>query len=125
MVVYDQLTPLDVRDWQEKQATAALLSGANQHQPPGMVGAAGEGLFARTPVRGGPGPGSGGGASASGPGRAGAGELAGMDLDTLLAGVGPSGSQMEMGAVVRGPLAKEVMPKRIFAKSAQGPEEQA
>jgi hypothetical protein len=103
-VVYDQLTPIDVRDWQEKQATAALLSGASQHQPPGMA------------VSGQP-------ASKSQP-RVTAGELAGADLSTLLAGVGPGGSQLE-GTTVRGPLAKEIMPKRIFAKSAQGPEEQA
>ncbi|WWD19036.1 hypothetical protein CI109_103494 [Kwoniella shandongensis] len=114
-VVYDQLTPMDVREWQEKQATAALLSGASQHQPPGMA-AMGNGS-------GGPGPmlhkklGSmaGGGVS----------ELANMDLDGLLAGVGPSGQMELSGTAVRGPLAKEVMPKRIFAKSSQGPEEQA
>lgn len=53
------------------------------------------------------------------------GELAGLDLATLLAGVGPGG-QLDLGqTTVRGPLAKEIMPKRIFAKSSQGPEEQA
>ena len=105
-VVYDQFTPMDVREWQEKQATAALLSGASQHQPPGMTIAANT-IKAKPNV------------SALG------GELAGADLDTLLAGVGPSG-QLESGQTqARGPLAKEVMPKRIFAKSSQGPEEQA
>jgi hypothetical protein len=104
-VVYDQLSPLDVREWQEKQATAALLSGASQHQPPGMA-VAGQPAKKVQP-------------------RVTAGELAGADLNTLLAGVGPGGSQLDVGTAVRGPLAKEIMPKRIFAKSAQGPEEQA
>lgn len=104
-VAFDQLTPSEVRDWQEKQATAALLSGASQHQPPGM---AVEPQQARKPAM-----------------RVSGGELAGADLHTLLLGVGPSGSQMEMGTTVRGPLAKEIMPKRIFAKSSQGAEEQA
>ena len=105
-IVYDQFTPIDVREWQEKQATAALLSGASQHQPPGMAIAA-KTIKAKPNV------------SALG------GELAGADLDTLLAGVGPTG-QLESGQTqARGPLAKEVMPKRIFAKSSQGPEEQA
>ena len=50
-----------------------------------------------------------------------------LDLSSLLSGCGPTGASMEVsGAYVqRGPLAKEVMPKRIFAKSAQGAEEQA
>jgi hypothetical protein len=106
-VVYDQLTPLEVRDWQEKQATAALLSGAREHQPPGLAVAGLQNKPNPTRVAG--------------------GELAGADLSTLLAGVG--GGQLE-GALGttgqgRGPLAKEIMPKRIFAKSSQGPEEQA
>lgn len=105
-VVYDQLTPMDVRDWQERQATVALLSGAREHQPPGMaVGGFSDGSKAP---------------------RVAGGELAGADLSTLLAGVG--GGQMDnpMGLTThgRGPLAKEIMPKRIFAKSSQGPEEQ-
>lgn len=105
-VVYDQLTPLDVREWQEKQATAALLSGASQHQPPGMAVAA-----QASPPQNKP--------------KVLTGELAGVDLATLLAGVGPGG-QLDLGqTIVRGPLAKEIMPKRIFAKSSQGPEEQA
>ena len=106
-VIYDQLTPVDVREWQEKQATAALLSGANQHQPPGMAQMSGQ-------------------AQKLMPRAGGGGELAGADLGTLLAGVG---SQVDpavgLGGHGRGPLAKEVMPKRIFTKSAQGPEEQA
>lgn len=106
-VVYDQLTPVDVREWQEKQATAALLSGASQHQPPGM---AQQSTAAPSKPR----------VSA-----AVGGELAGADLGTLLSGVGPSGQPDLVGTQARGPLAKEIMPKRIFAKSAQGPEEQA
>ena len=106
-VVYDQLTPIEVRDWQERQATVALLSGASQHQPPGMA--------------------VGGFGDISKGQRVAGGELAGVDLPTLLAGVG--GGQMDnpMGITThgRGPLAKEIMPKRIFAKSSQGPEEQA
>lgn len=113
-VVYDQFTPIDVREWQEKQATAALMSGANQHQPPGMA------AMLQHPA---PKP------RAVGIG----GELAGADLHTLLAGAGPGGQVDSSGGMggsgggmtARGPLAKEVMPKRIFAKSAQGPEEQA
>lgn len=105
-VVYDQLTPVDVREWQEKQATAALLSGASQHQPPGMAVVSN---IVKTNPR----------AAVS------VGELAGTDLHTLLTGVGPSG-QLDVGQTqARGPLAKEIMPKRIFAKSSQGPEEQA
>lgn len=103
-VVYDQLTPIDVRDWQEKQATAALLSGAREHQPPGMAVA----NFGAKPTP-----------------RVGSGELAGADLSTLLAGVGGGQMDSPMGSTSqRGPLAKEIMPKRIFAKSSQGPEEQ-
>jgi hypothetical protein len=111
-VVYDQLTPLDVREWQEKQATAALMSGASQHQPPGLavLGASGNPSRGAKP-------------------RVVGGELAGLDLGMLLAGVGPGGlidsGVGGVGTQVRGPLAKEVMPKRIFAKSSQGPEEQA
>lgn len=103
-VVYDQLTPIDVREWQEKQATAALLSGAREHQPPGMA------------VLGRP---------YQGP-RVTGGELAGADLSTLLGGVGGGQMDSPMGSTTqgRGPLAKEIMPKRIFAKSSQGPEEQ-
>jgi hypothetical protein len=106
-VVYDQLTPITVRDWQERQATVALLSGAREHQPPGMaVGGFGDVTKSK---------------------RVSGGELAGADLSTLLSGVG--GGQMDnpMGITThgRGPLAKEIMPKRIFAKSSQGPEEQA
>ncbi|KAK8854815.1 hypothetical protein IAR55_003554 [Kwoniella newhampshirensis] len=113
-VVYDQLTPMDVREWQEKQATAALLSGASQHQPPGMAAM-------------GNGSGFGGMSQQKLGSMAGGGviELANMDLDGLLAGVGPSGQMELSGTAVRGPLAKEVMPKRIFAKSSQGPEEQS
>lgn len=105
IVVYDQLTPVEVREWQEKQATAALLSGASQHQPPGMVNASAT-IMAK-------------------PRGSSAGELGSTDLHTLLSGVGPSG-QLDIGQTqARGPLAKEVMPKRIFARSSQGPEEQA
>ncbi|ORX38532.1 hypothetical protein BD324DRAFT_649896 [Kockovaella imperatae] len=107
-VIYDQLTPMDVREWQEKQATAALLSGANQHQPPGMAAMAGATQGSNAPRAGG------------------SGELAGADLATLLAGVGAQvDPSVGLGAQGRGPLAKEIMPKRIFTKSAQGPEEQA
>ncbi|ORY35609.1 hypothetical protein BCR39DRAFT_511119 [Naematelia encephala] len=105
-VIYDQLTPIDVREWQEKQATAALLSGASQHQPPGMAQATAQiPAKPRVPMNG--------------------GELAGADLSTLLSGAGPGGQPDMGGTTVRGPLAREVMPKRIFAKSSQGPEEQA
>ena len=105
-VVYDQLTPAEVREWQEKTATAALLSGASQHQPPGMAVVA-----QSSPPKNKPGVTT--------------GELAGLDLSTLLAGVGPGG-QLDLGQTTgRGPLAKEIMPKRIFTKSSQGPEEQA
>ncbi len=107
-VVYDQLTPVEVREWQEMQATAALLSGASQHQPPGMAVAS---SIVKTRPRV--------------PASVSVGELAGADLHTLLTGVGPSG-QLDVGQTqARGPLAKEVMSKRIFAKSIQGPEEQA
>jgi hypothetical protein len=83
------------------------LSGAREHQPPGMaVGGFGDVTKSK---------------------RVSGGELAGADLSTLLSGVG--GGQMDnpMGITThgRGPLAKEIMPKRIFAKSSQGPEEQA
>lgn len=115
-VIFDQLTPIDVREWQERQATAALLSGASQHQPPGMnVGGAGGASSI--------------GSNGSGPtvGRVKDGELRGADLAQLLAGCGPSGNVFDsgVGMVQRGPLAKEIMPKRIFAKSSQGPDEQA
>ncbi|WVQ99975.1 hypothetical protein IAU59_007118 [Kwoniella sp. CBS 9459] len=112
-VVYDQLTPIDVRDWQERQATAALLSGASQHQPPGLA------------VSGQPQTLDGHKRVPSNPAAKEVGEVANMDLDQLLAGVGPSGQLELTGTAVRGPLAKEVMPKRIFAKSSQGLEEQA
>ena len=107
-VVYDQLTPVDVREWQEKQATAALLSGASHHQPPGMA------VINLNPP------------TITKPRVSGLGGDAGeADLHALLSGVGPSG-QLDVGQLQsRGPLAKEVMPKRIFAKSSQGPEEQA
>jgi hypothetical protein len=100
-VIFDQLTTLDVREWQEKQATAALLSGASQHQPPGMAKM---------------------GYGGSAPSRTGME----AELHALLAGVGPSGNQMENSGLStgRGPLAKEIMPKRIFTKANQGPEEQ-
>ncbi|OCF57297.1 hypothetical protein L486_04753 [Kwoniella mangroviensis CBS 10435] len=114
-VIYDQLTPNDIRDWQERQATAALLSGASQHQPPGLA-VSGQlpqqqqqvqqqkrlsGEFGVPP------------------------ELSNMDLDGLLIGCGPSGQPDLAGStIVRGPLAKELTPKRIFAKSSQGTEEQ-
>jgi hypothetical protein len=105
-VVYDSLTPVEVREWQEKQATAALLSGAREHQPPGLA----MGGFLNKPKVT----------------RVAGGELAGADLSTLLAGVGGGQMDSPMGSTAqgRGPLAKEIMPKRIFAKSAQGPEEQ-
>ncbi|WVF72775.1 hypothetical protein IAT40_007593 [Kwoniella sp. CBS 6097] len=112
-VVYDQLTPIDVRDWQERQATAALLSGASQHQPPGLaVSGQSQAIDGHKRVP-------------SNPAAKEVGEVANMNLDQLLAGVGPSGQLELTGTAVRGPLAKEVMPKRIFAKSSQGPEEQA
>lgn len=124
-VVYDQLTPIEVREWQERQATAALLSGASQHQPPGMAMA---GVPAALP----PTPGASGhtrnGSLSVRPPAPGSLDFTGADLNTLLSGVGPSGSQMDMsggGIGARGPLAKEVMPKRIFTKSSGGPEEQA
>ena len=105
-VVYDSLTPVEVREWQERQATAALLSGAREHQPPGLA----MGGFPNNPKVT----------------RVAGGELAGADLSTLLAGVGGGQMDSPMGSTAqgRGPLAKEIMPKRIFAKSAQGPEEQ-
>lgn len=123
-VVYDQLTPVEVREWQERQATAALLSGASQHQPPGMaMGGAPAPQPAPTPkhVRNGSHP------IPARPPAPGALDFSGADLNALLSGVGPSGTQMDMGAGIgaRGPLAKEIMPKRIFTKSSGGPEEQA
>lgn len=154
-IVCDQLTPVEIREWQERQATKALLSGAREHQPPGMaVGGAAAG--------GGAGAGAGENVSAGGilghtrnlSGSATSGqpqtplppppqhtqqpqqqqqspqpflqgmELASLDTDSLLAGVGPGGQMEVVGTAVRGPLAKEIMPKRIFAKSSQGAEEQ-
>lgn len=154
-IVCDQLTPVEIREWQERQATKALLSGAREHQPPGMaVGAAAAA--------------AGGGGQAAGENVSNAGvlghtrnlsgsasgqpqpppapqpqhtqqqqqqqqspqpflqgmELASLDIDSLLAGVGPGGQMEVVGTAVRGPLAKEIMPKRIFAKSSQGAEEQ-
>lgn len=103
-VIHDSLSPLDIRDWQEKQATAALLSGGsslNRHIP-GGVGIGPKGLE-------------------------------GQELGALLAGVGPIGSQVDSGPAaghlhspmgVGRPLAKEIMPKRIFAKAGVGPEDQ-
>ena len=118
-VVYDQVTPVDIRDWQEQQATAALLSGASQHQPPGMAQAQAAAAAAQhSPAKHRARP-SGSGENAI------LGGLADADLSTLLAGAGTS-SQVELsGGPTRGPLAREIMPKRIFAKSSQGPEEQA
>ena len=108
-VIYDQLTPVDVREWQEKQATAALLSGASQHQPPGMAMGGGN-MGQPKPA----------------PRAAVSGELAGADLGVLLAGVGAQvDPSVGLGAQGRGPLAKEIMPKRMFAKSSQSPEDQA
>jgi hypothetical protein len=105
-VVYDQVSSTDIREWQEKQATIALMSGASVHQPPGMAA-----VNAATPPKNKP--------------KVLIGELAGADLHTLLAGAGPGGSSDQQPPNIRGPLAKEFMPKRIFAKSAQGPEDQA
>lgn len=124
-VVYDQLTPVEVREWQERQATAALLSGASQHQPPGMAMAnqppAASGTTSNHKRNG-----SQGQHFVPAPGAI---DFTGADLNTLLSGVGPSGSQMDMGGSggigARGPLAKEIMPKRIFTKSSGGAEEQA
>ena len=141
-VIYDQLTPIDVRDWQESQATKALLSGAREHLPPGMVQQQQQqqqqGDGPGSPMGKGKGHGQGagsfGGHASQGQGQHGPsfGQDADtqgmeMDLSSLLSGCGPTGASMEVsGAYVqRGPLAKEVMPKRIFAKSAQGAEEQA
>ncbi|BEJ17876.1 hypothetical protein CspHIS471_0701440 [Cutaneotrichosporon sp. HIS471] len=127
-VVYDQLTPIDVREWQEKQATQALLHGASPHQPPGMTLS---GADQQQPPPGNSDGITGHKRTNSGPVRPPApGQLdfSGSDLNTLLSGVGPSGSQMDMGGGgigARGPLAKEIMPKRIFTKSSGGPEEQA
>lgn len=103
-VVYDQVTPAEIRDWQEKQATAALLSGASQHQPPGMAVAAQSSPPQKPDCT--------------------TGELSGLDLPALLAGVGPGGQLDFAQPPIRGPLAREIMPKRIFTKSSQGPEEQ-
>lgn len=122
-VVYDQLTPVEVRDWQERQATAALLSGASQHQPPGMaMNPSSTPAPASNPTH------TRNGSQQPRPPAPGALDFTGADLNTLLSGVGPSGSQMDMGGGgigARGPLAKEIMPKRIFTKSSGGPEEQA
>jgi len=122
-VVFDQLTPVEVREWQERQATAALLSGASQHQPPGMaMNAAASSPTTATASH------TRNGSQQPRPPAPGALDLTGADLNTLLSGVGPSGSQMDMGGGgigARGPLAKEIMPKRIFTKSSGGPEEQA
>ncbi|EIW67295.1 hypothetical protein M231_01605 [Tremella mesenterica] len=111
-VVYDQLTPVDVREWQEKQATAALLSGAREHQPPGMAQAAGQGGLG---IKMGS-----VGNHRSRP----SGEIGGNDLENLLMGVGANG-QLDLSNGNKGPLTREIMPKRIFTKSSQGPEEQA
>ncbi|ODN78796.1 hypothetical protein L202_04349 [Cryptococcus amylolentus CBS 6039] len=129
VVVADQVTPVDVREWQERMATKALLSGAREHQPPGM------GMDGAPPQGQGP-QGPGGhqrmpslpqGQGRNQPGLLLHGmELASLSLDDLLSGVGPGG-QMEVAGgatAVRGPLAKEIAPKRIFAKSSQGVEEQ-
>jgi hypothetical protein len=105
-VVYDQVSALEIREWQEAQATAALMSGASVHQPPGMAA-----VIAATPPKSKP--------------KVLSGDLAGLDLHTLLLGVGPAGQSEAHPTNIRGPLAKEIMPKRIFAKSSQGPEDQA
>ncbi|KIR99612.1 cytoplasmic protein [Cryptococcus deuterogattii 2001/935-1] len=165
-IVCDQLTPVEIREWQERQATKALLSGAREHQPPGMAvgGAAGAGVGVGVGVGAGTQGGGGENAVAAGgilghtrnpSGSAPSGqpqqqqpqqqpqqqqqqqqqmqspqpflqgmELASLDIDSLLAGVGPGGQMEVVGTAVRGPLAKEIMPKRIFAKSSQGAEEQ-
>lgn len=124
-VVYDQLTPVEVREWQERQATAALLSGASQHQPPGMA-MANQPPAAANNATSHKRNGSQGQHFVPAPGAL---DFTGADLSTLLSGVGPSGSQMDMGGSggigARGPLAKEIMPKRIFTKSSGGAEEQA
>lgn len=128
-VIFDQLTPVEVREWQEKQATATLMSGAREHQPPGLA------MNPKMPHYGSHlqrniGIGGIGGIDPS---------LATADLATLLAGVGngsmdtnlgSGGVSINGGGMVgngnnRGPLVKEIMPKRIFAKSSQGPEDQA
>jgi hypothetical protein len=122
--VYDQLTPVEVREWQERQATAALLSGASQHQPPGMAMTG----SSSAPASGTTAAHTRNGSQQPRPPAPGALDFTGADLNTLLSGVGPSGSQMDMGGGgigARGPLAKEIMPKRIFTKSSGGPEEQA
>ena len=105
-VVYDQLSAQEIREWQETQATAALMSGASVHQPPGMAA-----VIAATPPKSKP--------------KVLSGDLAGTDLNTLLQGVGPGGQADVAPTNIRGPLAREIMPKRIFAKSSQGPEDQA
>lgn len=124
-VVYDQLTPVEVREWQERQATAALLSGASQHQPPGMAMANQPPTTPSTTTN----HKRNGSQSQHFVPAPGAIDFTGADLNTLLSGVGPSGSQMDMGGSggigARGPLAKEIMPKRIFTKSSGGAEEQA
>jgi hypothetical protein len=124
-VVYDQLTPVEVREWQERQATAALLSGASQHQPPGMVMS---GTSTASPNAGTNATHTRNGSQQPRAPAPGALDFTGADLNTLLSGVGPSGSQMDMGGGgigARAPLAKEIMPKRIFTKSSGGPEEHA
>lgn len=141
----DQLTPVEIREWQERQATKALLSGAREHQPPGMaVGAAGgggAGAQADSASAGGILGHTRNPSASAGPGQPQQQhaqqqqtqspqpflqgmELASLDIDSLLAGVGPGGQMEVVGTAVRGPLAKEIMPKRIFAKSSQGAEEQ-
>ncbi|WWC71594.1 uncharacterized protein I206_105552 [Kwoniella pini CBS 10737] len=108
-VVYD-LTPMDIREWQERQATAALLSGASQHQPPGLTLS----NSANPPP-----------AKEQKKRISGEFEYSKADLDGLLATCGPSGQPDLSGTtIVRGPLAKEIQPKRIFAKAAQTAEEQ-
>jgi len=106
-VVYDQLSAAEIREWQEKHASATLMSNANVHQPPGMAA-----VLAATPPKQKP--------------KVLSGDLVGLDIDTLLAGVGPGGqSDQNPPPNHRVPLLKEIMPKRIFAKSSQGVEDQA
>ncbi|WWC63261.1 uncharacterized protein I303_105861 [Kwoniella dejecticola CBS 10117] len=122
-VIYD-LTPTDIRDWQERQATAALLSGASQHQPPGLsLSLSGQGQ-GQQPNLSQPG---GGKDTQTKKRTSGEFEYSNADLDGLLAGCGPSGQPDLNGngsTIVRGPLAKDILPKRIFAKAAQTIEEQ-
>jgi hypothetical protein len=106
-VVYDQLSATEIREWQERHASATLMSNANVHQPPGMAA-----VLAATPPKQKP--------------KVLSGDLIGLDINTLLAGVGPGGqSDQNPPPNHRVPLLKEIMPKRIFAKSSQGPEDQA